>query len=123
MLKKILYLFMAFLAFRAVARIASNSAPSSSTGAPGEVNCTVSGCHHSFALNSGAGSLSLKFDNAQLSYVPGKTYHITAELDHPGLHRFGFQLVALHNNDNSNAGALSVTETSRTQIISGAAEQ
>ncbi len=77
--KKIAYCFFAIAFTSAMAKTLSNSAPASSSGAPGEVDCTNSSCHESYALNSGQGDATLSIENGVSSYIPSKTYTITAE--------------------------------------------
>jgi len=119
MIRKFTFLSLLALLGLAAADIASNSAPPSSSGAPGEVNCTTSGCHDDNALNSGGGTSSLSMGNNITQYVPGTTYTLTVNINQGSLGRFGFQLMAMKDADSSNAGLLKVTDASRTQIISG----
>ncbi len=114
---KIIYCLFVFAFTSVLADTLSNSAPASTTGAPGEANCTTSGCHDSYTLNSGSGSASLSMGSN--SYTPSQTYHLTAEVDYPQWERFGFQLVAIRDKDSSNVGTLVCTESNRTQLISG----
>ncbi|MDZ4757426.1 MAG: choice-of-anchor V domain-containing protein [Bacteroidota bacterium] len=117
---RIIYCFFAIAFTSAMADSLSNSAPASTTGAPGEKDCTTSGCHESFALNSGQGSNTLSVLNGASNYIPSNTYTLTAEVAHPNLNRFGFQVVAIKDKDSSNVGTFTCTEQSRTQLISGA---
>lgn len=80
---------------------ASNASPASSTGAPGEVDCTTSGCHQTYSVNSGPGSISITPDVSLINYTPGQTYTLSIEVDQAALIRFGFQTVALRNIDNT----------------------
>ncbi len=118
MIKKLLLLSL-IVVVTAALHVDSNSAPASTTGAPGEVNCTTSGCHQSFLVNSGSGSVSINFDNGASSYIPGKTYTVNVEVDQSSLIRFGFQMVALKNSDNSNVGTFTPTDGSRNQVTTG----
>ena len=97
----------------------SNSAPASSTGAPGEKDCTTSGCHQSFVVNNGPGSTSINFEDGSTTYIPGKTYILNVQVNQANLIRFGFQMVALKNKDNTNVGAFTPTDASRNQVTTG----
>ena len=97
----------------------SNGAPAASTGAPDEKHCATSGCHSDFPINSGTAELSFFIENNITQYEAGKTYPITVSISNPGTVRFGFQVVALKNSDNSNAGTIKLLETQRTQITDG----
>jgi hypothetical protein len=119
MIKNTLLVLILVLPTFAFIDIMSNGAPASSSGAPGEVNCTTSGCHTGYVLNGGSGSASLTIENSVTQYTPNATYTITAHVAQTGLTRFGFQLVALANLDNSPVGTLTVTDGSRTQVING----
>jgi len=98
--------------------IASNSAPASSSGAPDEKDCSTAGCHASYPANSGPGSVTIQFDAGDENYVPGQTYTISVEVKQAGILRFGFQLLALNQN-NENAGVLSPIDYSDNQVLSG----
>ena len=97
--------------------ILSFGAPVSSSGAPDEVTCANTGCHDNFTANTGNAHLSLSIGNNLSEYVPGQTYPVTVTISETGINRFGFQLVAIKNNDSLNAGELIVTDTVRTQLI------
>lgn len=98
-------------------KILSSGAPASSTGAPGEVNCTLSGCHDDNNINAGGALLSLSFNNGNNYYEAGKTYPVKISISEPNKIRFGFQVVAIKNGDLSNAGAFAITDSIRTQIL------
>ena len=96
----------------------SNGAPAASTGAPDEKHCSNTGCHSTFTPNSGIAELSISVGNGTVQYVPGKTYPVAVTITNPGLVRFGFQAVAV-NDENKNAGSIRITDEPRTQIIPG----
>jgi hypothetical protein len=119
MLKNTLYVLILTIPAFSFLDIMSNGAPASSTGAPGEVSCATIGCHTGQPINSSSGSSSLTISNGAITYTPGETYTITSSVNQNNLTRFGFQLVALADNDSSNAGILSISDASRTQLING----
>lgn len=87
------------------------------TGAPGEQTCARSGCHDSFALNSGTGSISIQapgLENNQ--YIPGQTYTIQVTLAFTGRNLFGLGFEALLNSG-ANAGVL--TAGAGNQVLTG----
>ncbi len=118
-MKKIIYLGLIGWLSIAAYDITSNSAPASSTGAPGEVNCTTSGCHDDNIVNSGGGTASLTIGNGITDYIPGTTYTVIVNVNQGALNRFGFQVFAMKNSDSSNVGNLKVIDAARTQTISG----
>lgn len=80
------------------------------TGAPGELTCW-DGCHSSFPLNSGDGSLSISGPDF---FVAGQTYTITIQIEDPGQSRWGFEFTPL------NIGTITITDATNTQMsISG----
>ncbi len=98
----------------------SGGAPTASTGAPSEKNCATSGCHSEFAPNSGVAKLAVSLENSGIKeYEPGKTYPITVSMTNPDIIRFGFQVVALRNSDNTNVGTIKLLDNERTQILPG----
>ena len=76
-----------------------------------------SGSHDNFTANTGNAHLTLSIGNNRSEYVPGQTYPVTVTISEPGIIRFGFQIVAIQNNDCLNAGDFIVTDTVRTQMI------
>ena len=94
----------------------SSGAPASHTGAPGEETCATSGCHDDNSVNSGDAKLTIEAGTAT-NYEPGHTYPITVRITEPSVERFGFQILALKNSDNSNIGTFQLTDIKRTQFI------
>ncbi|MFQ6609787.1 MAG: choice-of-anchor V domain-containing protein [Fidelibacterota bacterium] len=88
----------------------SNGPPNGRSGAPGELTCQ-NGCHSSFALNSGSGSVVI--ENAPTEYSPGETYLLTVHVMHPTQHRWGFELCA-RTESNGQGGTISVVQPSLT---------
>jgi uncharacterized protein (TIGR03437 family) len=88
--------------------------PAARAGAPGEQTCATSNCHGSFALNSGAGAVTLN-GLPTGGYVLGQEYTLSAVVSQPQRATFGFQLTALDEQGRS-AGTLSLSENTRTQL-------
>lgn len=87
------------------------------TGSPGENDCT--GCHTSFAVNSGPGSITISSPNlTNWEYVPGQSYQIDVTVAQAGTPLFGFGFEALRTSNNSNGGTLSITNSTQTQLKS-----
>ncbi|HET6225608.1 MAG TPA: choice-of-anchor V domain-containing protein [Bacteroidia bacterium] len=119
--KKMLYSAIALLPIFIMAKMPESlsfGAPVSSTGAPDEATCTKSGCHDDNPLNKGNATLNVKIGDNITKYIPGKTYPITIRIAENGVNRFGFQAVALKDNDHLNAGTMLITDEARTQIVS-----
>jgi hypothetical protein len=95
----------------------SAGASAGNAGAPGENNCT--GCHAGSAA-SGAGFNVLEWADGINEYTPGETYTIQLAMTDAS-NKNGFQLVALKASDNTQAGAIVVTDEVRTQLLNGAA--
>lgn len=89
------------------------------TGAPGELTCH-DGCHNTFPLNSGTGSLTLT--GLPGNYNLGQTYQITVNLSHPTQTRWGFELTVLDSSGNM-AGTLVVTDSIHTQFSQSGGKQ
>jgi hypothetical protein len=90
-------------------------APTARTGAPGELTCTQ--CHGGSA-NDGSTTSGIAFSGSNNEYQPGVTYNMTLSINN-GSSRNGFQVVALENAGNTNAGALIVTDATNTFSIVG----
>ncbi|NNE34989.1 MAG: T9SS type A sorting domain-containing protein [Rhodothermales bacterium] len=67
-------------------------APGDGTGAPGQSGtCSDVGCHNSFDLNSGPGSVTI---NSPAMYVPGETVAIQVSVAQANVTKFGFEITA-----------------------------
>ncbi len=94
----------------------SNNGKAGYTNSPGEGNCTTSGCHSSFAVNTGGGMVMLSNSNMMSwSYDPGVTYHMTCAVTRSANSLFGVCVEALDTSGN-NGGTLVITNSSKTQI-------
>lgn len=105
-----------FSAHNQAANFYSSGAPASRTGAPGEANCTA--CHSGTA-NDGSTVSSISFSGINNEYQPGVTYNMTLAINN-GASKNGFQVVALENSGNTNAGALTITDPANTTSSTGA---
>jgi hypothetical protein len=88
--------------------------PDGRTGAPGESDCTV-GCHNTYSVNSGDGSLTI--DNVPGQYNPEQIYSLSVTIQDPGQQKWGFELTVLDGSNNK-AGSLTVTDSTNTQLSS-----
>src|SRR5437667_12888467 len=66
--------------------------------------CATAGCHSSFALNSGGGSVSVSGLLGD-AWVAGQTYPLTVTVTRTGQRAFGFQLSAVGDSTNQQAGS------------------
>lgn len=96
-----------------------NNGKAGRTGSPGEQTC-YNGCHSSYSLNSGPGSVALTSDIPVDGYTPNQTYNMHLTVTHAGVSLFGLGLEAL-TTTNANAGTLTagVGSTIKTTTISG----
>ena len=88
----------------------------SCTGAPGELTCKQAGCHADATFEDDTLTNELVFGNHQNLYIPGQTYTFQIKVRKPGHDKFGFQIVALSEQDETNAGTIQVTDPVRTQL-------
>lgn len=101
---------------------ANSSGPAASrTGAPGigsysaELNCTSSGCHSTYALNSGPGVFTIS--GLPAYYWPDQEVTVTVTMNQASRSAYGFQLTALDPQGNR-AGAFTSSDN-RTQLANG----
>ncbi len=116
---KKLYIAAIFLSVTclAIADIMEKTGKAARTGSPGEFDCT--GCHTSFVVNSGPGSISISSPNlTNWMYVPGQTYQIDVTVAQTGVSLFGFGFEALRTSNNTNAGTFTITNSVETQLKS-----
>ncbi|MBK9283167.1 MAG: hypothetical protein IPM51_02475 [Sphingobacteriaceae bacterium] len=95
----------------------SSGAPASHTGAPGEGNCTESGCHDDHIVNSGTAMLQLEIEGQPEKIEAGKIYSLKVKIEDNNITRFGFQALVLEGNNNQNCGEFLITDSARTQIV------
>ena len=87
------------------------------SGAPGDGTCANSGCH-SGQLNGGPGITSFTIDGGALNnYVVGQTYTLDISIDQASISKFGFQVIAYRDSDNSLVGTYTLTDPVRTRLI------
>ncbi len=79
----------------------STAPPNATTGAPSEGTCAS--CHTG---TLGTGTLAMSLVDFQTTYVPGQTDTIVIAIGNTGEIRWGFELTALKNSDNTMAGTL-----------------
>lgn len=113
------FIFVISAAFKYSAELLSTGAPASSTGAPGEFGCNVTGCHDDKPLNAGNAGISFAFDGGNSEFIPGNTYDLSLSIQENGVNRFGFELLALNDLDQTNSGVFIITDSNRTQQIPG----
>ncbi len=98
----------------------SSGAPSGRTGSPIDIGtCAATGCHNSFGLNTGNGTLSLTTNIPATGYVPGTTYTININLTEVGITRFGFEASSYSPDANANVGAPTILNSTETKINPG----
>jgi hypothetical protein len=115
----LLSIFSVALVFILTSGIEDDNGIAGRTGSPGEVTC-VNGCHSSYALNSGSGSVALTSDIVNNEYVPDQVYNMQLTVSQAGDSLFGLGLEAL-TSTNANAGTLTVGTGTvvKTATISG----
>ena len=94
----------------------SAGAPGGHSGAPGENDCSHSGCHDDGKVNSGTAVLEL-LGIAQETFNKGNVYDLKIKISDPNVTRFGFQLLALETDSLKNAGEFQLTDEERTQMV------
>lgn len=68
--------------------------------------CAMSGCHTSFPVNAAGGSVNITGLPTDSGWVPGQTYPLTITVQRAGQRVFGFQLSAVADGTNQQAGTL-----------------
>jgi len=78
--------------------------------------CARSGCHSDLPLNAPNGSLTIS--GLPVAWIPGQVYPLTVTVARPSAMKYGFQLSAVVDSTNSQAGMLQAA-SNRVQIVSG----
>jgi len=80
------------------------------SGAPNDYTCDVPGCHSSYNLNSGAGSVVTTLTDSNgvsvQTYHPGSTYNVNVTVSYTGRSTFGFETTVRKLIGNSQIGTL-----------------
>ena len=121
----LIYAFSLIFGIAFLNQVISNSsgAPSGRTGSPIDMGtCKSSGCHDSFDLNSGDGSITLFTNIPNGIYTPGMTYNVNVTLFEMGKSKFGFEASAYSATANANVGAITLLNATDTKINPGANE-
>lgn len=74
-----------------------DGAPAARTGAPGDATCNAFGCHNTFQLNNGPGSVAI---STAAEYQPGEAFNVVVTVSQQGQSRFGFEITARDEDDN-----------------------
>lgn len=82
-----------------------------SGGPPAGATCTTSGCHTSFNLNDGPGSITV---DASAEYLPGTPLVFTVRVEQEAVTRFGFQ-VSVQDAGGQHVGTLELVDVSVTK--------
>lgn len=98
----------------------ANNSNGNKTGGPGSSG-TCGTCHSGATGATGNVSLRLKSDNtpANDKYTPGQTYIVTVSGSHASLPKFGFQLMALKDPNNTQAGTFGGFTDQHSKTVSG----
>jgi hypothetical protein len=95
------------------------------TNSPGDIanvavgqtaNCT--NCH-SGTINSGVATRSITSTVPASGYISGTTYTITGTISQVGITKFGFEITAEKDSDNSKVGTISITDGTNTKSLGG----
>lgn len=103
--------------FHEQAKLNSGGAPAGRTGAPGESNCTVN-CH-SGDVQDGNPVNELVLNGGGTDYTAGETESMTLTLTEDAA-KNGFQVVALHSDDEM-AGTFTITDGTNTKLVASGA--
>jgi hypothetical protein len=92
----------------------SGGPPLGVTGDFGQPNCTD--CHSGNSLNAAGGTFTIS--GVPVEYAPGSTYPITVTIAKAGQSRWGFELAARVVTGEQQAGTLTATNATNTQVRS-----
>src|SRR5437867_4485115 len=80
--------------------------------------CSISGCHTGNPVNAPGGSVAISGLPTDAGWTPGQTYPLAITIQRTGLRLFGFQLSAVVDATNQQAGTLTAG-SARVKIICG----
>ena len=91
-------------------------APAKKAGVPGEGTCADAGCHNTFALNSGIGSVSIE---APSEFAASTPVDIDITVTDPDAVRYGFE-VTVKDDSNGDVGSFELVATNTVKTIGNA---
>jgi len=116
-MRTIILTFMVTVAFVIFQNPSSHSysvqPPVYNAGYADQSSCNGSNCHNTNELNSGNGSAVIELSDDVLNYLPDVVYNVSLTIEQVGSKKFGFQMVAFDENDNS-VGTFFGNETAHT---------
>lgn len=86
---------------------------------PTNTSCSASTCHDGSTskVNSGTAIMNLDLGTAEKGYKTGSSYTVTVSMKKSNIKRFGFQIIALQNNNTSiSPGTFTLLDSKKTQI-------
>ena len=101
----LIFFFIATLPTPATSK--KTGAEAARTGAPGNGTCGISGCHSTFEVNSGSGSIAITPPSTILA---GDTVAYTIKVSQSGAQIFGFQATMRKASDNRVVGKFVLSE-------------
>ncbi|MFK7971017.1 MAG: T9SS type A sorting domain-containing protein [Bacteroidia bacterium] len=101
----------------------SSGAPAGRAGSPisNGNTCATAGCHASFPLNSGTGTLQVTTDIPADGFIAGNTYKVDIAMVEAGITRFAFESVPYGENTMGSAGNITISDAMRTKTVNGGA--
>ena len=107
MQKKVVVVFATIVAITGMSfNILDDNGRAGATGSPSENTCNQSGCHNTYTINTGGGSVTITAPTMTgWQYVPGQTYAISVTVAKSGVSLFGLGFEAL-TSAGANAGTL-----------------
>ncbi|MDG1477150.1 MAG: T9SS type A sorting domain-containing protein [Vicingaceae bacterium] len=97
----------------------SGGSPGGRSSSPADAsNCTA--CHSGSLINGSTAS-SITSNIPVSGYVAGTTYTITGTISEVGINKFGFEITAEKDADNSKIGTMVITDATNTKIVGGSA--
>jgi len=100
------------------AKAFSSGPPDGRAGDPPSFMTCVEGCHSTFPLNSGDGSLMIM--GLPTEYTPGTEYVLTIAIEDPDQSRWGFEMTVI--DDNGDQSGDLATQDGTTQLSEGAGD-
>ena len=91
----------------------SGGSPGGKTGSPNDGAASCTGCHYA---GTGTGA-TITTNIPTNGYVPNQVYTITANINHSGINKFGFEITSEKNSGNTKTGSFLITNSAEMKFV------
>ena len=91
----------------------AGGSPGGKTGSPNDGGASCTGCHYA---GTGTGA-TITTNIPTNGYSPNQVYTITANINHSGINKFGFEITSEKNSGNTKTGSFLITNSAEMKFV------